>query len=76
MKYRVFITFKNGILDPESEAIKKTIHNIGYKNLKNISRGKFFDIELKKKSEKTINDITKEILSNPVIEDFKIKIID
>ena len=76
MKYRVFINFKNGILDPESEAIKKTIHSIGYKNLKNISRGKFFDIELNKKSEKTINDITKEILSNPVIEDFKIKVID
>ena len=31
MKYRVYVFFKNGILDPEAEAIKKTLHTSGFK---------------------------------------------
>ena len=46
MKYRVFVSLRNGILDPEAEEIKKTIKNLGYDNIKNLSRGKYFDIEM------------------------------
>ena len=73
MIYRVYVEFKPGILDPESEAIKKTINQLGFKNLKNISKGKFFDIELS--ADNCLSDIekiSKELLSNPVIENFKV----
>lgn len=77
MKFRIFISFKNGILDPEAEAIKKTLKNLNYKGVKKISRGKFFDIEVndkdKKSIEKKILEICENILANPVIEDFSIK---
>ena len=46
MIYRVYINFKKGILDPEAEAIKRTIDNMGYDTIKSISKGKFFDIEI------------------------------
>ena len=46
MIYRVYINFKKGILDPEAEAIKRTIDSMGYKTIKNISKGNFFDIEI------------------------------
>ncbi len=74
MIYRVYINYKKGILDPESEAIKKTISNMGFKSLKNLSKGKFFDIEIseKKNGLKEIEKISKDLLSNPVIENFKI----
>ena len=39
MIYRIYVNFKKGILDPEAEAIKKTIHNMGYKSLKNLTKG-------------------------------------
>ena len=38
MIYRVYINFKKGILDPEAEAIKRTIDSMGYKTVKNISK--------------------------------------
>ena len=41
MIYRVYINFKKGILDPEAEAIKRTIDSMGYKTIKNISKGSF-----------------------------------
>ncbi len=79
MKFRVFVSFREGILDPEAEAIKKTIKNIGYTEIKDLSKGKFFDINLeskKKDSKKIIEEISEEVLSNPIIENFKINILD
>tara|TARA_Y100000766_G_C18664748_1_gene486962 strand:- start:181 stop:414 length:234 start_codon:yes stop_codon:yes gene_type:complete len=73
MKFRVYVSFKPGILDPEAEAIKKTIVNIGFKSLKKIEKGKFFDIEVEEKNMLSkIEKISRELLSNPIIENFKI----
>ena len=74
MIFRVFVNFKKGILDPEAEAINKTIKNMGFRGIKSVSKGSFFDIEFdnKKNYIKDIEKISKELLSNPVIEDFKI----
>ena len=36
MKFRVYVKFKDGILDPEAEAIKQTIKNMGSKSIKNL----------------------------------------
>ena len=74
MIYRVYINFKKGILDPEEEANKKTIDNMGYDTIKNISKGKFFDIEISssKNTLKDLEKISSDLLSNPIIENFKI----
>ena len=53
MIYRVFVNYKKGILDPEAEAIKKTAKRMGFKSMKNISKGKFFDIEISEKKSRT-----------------------
>ena len=47
MIFRVYVNFKDGILDPEAEAIKQTIANMGLNSVKNLVKGKFFDIGLK-----------------------------
>ena len=74
MIYRIYISYKEGILDPEAEALKKTISNMGFKSMKNLSKGKYFDIEIIDSNEglDEIRKISKDLLSNPVIENFKI----
>ena len=74
MIFRVYVNFKKGILDPEAEAIKQTITNMGYKPIKNIVKGKYFDIEVENDKDyfSEIEKISKDLLSNPVIENFKI----
>tara|TARA_E500000331_G_C16622370_1_gene440696 strand:- start:20 stop:253 length:234 start_codon:yes stop_codon:yes gene_type:complete len=74
MIYRVYVSFKKGILDPEAEAIKKTVNNMGFQSVKGLSKGKFFDIELTNSDQGLgeIEKISKDLLSNPVIENFKI----
>ena len=77
MKYRVYVFFKNGILDPEAEAIKKTLHTSGFKKIKSLKKGKFFDIVTSGKNSKDeISSLSEKILSNPIIENSEIKKID
>ena len=74
MIFRVYVNFKDGILDPEAEAIKQTIANMGLKSVKNLVKGKFFDIEVEDKKNylSEIEKISKDLLANPIIENFKI----
>ena len=74
MKFRVYVNFKDGILDPEAEAIKQTILNMVSKSIKNVIKGKFFDIEIENNKDdiKEIEKISRDLLANPVIENFKI----
>jgi len=74
MKFRVYVSFKKGILDPEAEAIKQTIKNMGSNSIQNLIKGKFFDIEVKDDKDylSEIEKISENLLSNPVIEKFKI----
>lgn len=79
MKLRVFVSFRKGILDPEAEAIKKIIVDMGHKNIIKISKGSFFDIEVNKSekdSKKIVKKISQEVLSNPIIENFTIDVLD
>lgn len=73
MKFRVYISFREGILDPEAEAIKKTVHSVGFNNILNLSRGKYFDIEISNSDPEKIDELSRKILSNPIIEEYKIK---
>ena len=74
MKFRVYVNFKEGILDPEAEAIKQTIKNMGSDSVQSLIKGKFFDIEVKDDKDylNEIEKISENLLSNPVIEKFKI----
>ena len=74
MIFRVYVNFKEGILDPEAEAIKQTIAYMGLKSVKNLVKGKFFDIEVEddKNHLSEIEKISKDLLANPIIENFKI----
>ena len=76
MKFRVYVSFKEGVLDPEAEAIKKTLGTLGFAEIRKLSRGKFFDIDIKdecKNKEDIVKKISDEVLSNPIIENFKIE---
>ena len=76
MKISITVTFKEDVLDPQGKVVKQTLKNMGYNNIENVRQGKYFEIELnendRKKSEKIIDDICKNLLSNTVIENYKI----
>ncbi|MCD6129689.1 MAG: phosphoribosylformylglycinamidine synthase subunit PurS [Deltaproteobacteria bacterium] len=72
MRFVVVVKLKQGILDPQGKAIRKVIERRGEKRIKDIRVGKYFEIEMegsnRKETQKTVEEISKDILSNPIIE--------
>ena len=81
MKAKVFVTLKPSVLDPQGKAIHHSVELLGFKNLADIRQGKYFeitfddDVEISDARE-TAENIAKNMLANPVIEDYRVEITD
>jgi len=66
------------VLDPQGKVVSQTLKNMGYKNIINVRQGKYFQIELnetnKEKAKKIVEEISKKLLTNIVIEDYTINL--
>ena len=76
MKARVYVTFKPSVLDPQGQTIKAALNGLGHSEVEDVRQGKFFEITLGAEgNEAGLEAISREVLSNPVIEDYRIEII-
>jgi len=79
MKARVTVMLKNGVLDPQGEAIKHALNSLEYNNVESIRQGKIIEISLDETSEekanKSIKEMCEKLLANTVIESYEIEII-
>ena len=80
MKFAVTVTLKKDVLDPQGKVVGQTLKNMGMKNLNQIRQGKFFEIEMNEKdsvkAENEVKEMCEKLLSNQIIEDFKIKKVE
>ena len=78
MKISATVTLKKDVLDPQGKVVSQTLKNMGYNNVINVRQGKYFEIELnetdKVKAKKIVEEISTKLLSNIVIEDYKINL--
>ena len=76
MKISATVTLKKDVLDPQGKVVSQTLKNMGYKNIINVRQGKYFEIELnetdREKAKKIVEEISTKLLTNIVIEDYKI----
>jgi len=67
---------KKDVLDPQGKVVNQTLKNMGYENIQDVRQGKYFEVELneidKNKAKTIIEEICKKLLTNTVIEDYKI----
>jgi phosphoribosylformylglycinamidine synthase subunit PurS len=81
MKARVFVSFKSTVLDPQGQTVCSALHGLGYPGIQAVRQGKFFDISIagdvtREKAQQDIGVIAREVLANPVIEDFRVEFLD
>jgi phosphoribosylformylglycinamidine synthase subunit PurS len=78
MKAKIFITLKNGILDPQGRAIRQSLHTLGFLTVDEVRMGKFMEINLHEtdvaSAEKTVNAMCEKLLANTVIENYQYEI--
>ncbi|GGA48097.1 phosphoribosylformylglycinamidine synthase subunit PurS [Pelagibacterium lentulum] len=79
MKARVIVTLKNGVLDPQGQAIEGSLHSQGFDGVQSVRQGKVFDLELQTadadEAKAQIEAMCEKLLANTVIENFAIEII-
>ena len=78
MKAYVYVALKKTVLDPQGKTIHGALSKMGYKSVQDVRQGKYFEIVLNgsdKAAAKTeVERIAREVLTNPVIEEFSYKL--
>jgi phosphoribosylformylglycinamidine synthase len=78
MKARVFVTLKPSVFDPQGHTIVEALHSLGHHDVSDVRQGKYFELELNVSSagdaQRLASEIAESVLSNPVIESFRIEI--
>ena len=74
MKTRVYVTLKNGVLDPQGKAIHHALEGLGFGGLQDVRAGKLIELDLADGTSDTeIEDMCRKLLANTVIENFRIE---
>jgi phosphoribosylformylglycinamidine synthase PurS subunit len=79
MKAKVYVTLKPSVLDPQGKAIKHSVKLLGYSGVSDIRQGKYFEITIdgslnEEQAREEAVRMAREVLSNPIIEDFRVEI--
>ena len=76
MKARVHVMLKNGVLDPQGEAVRHALGALGFEGVSGVRQGKVIELDLADgTSEATIKDMCEKLLANTVIESYRIEVL-
>ncbi len=79
MKAKVYVTLKPSVLDPQGKAIQHSVELLGFDGIADVRQGKYFEIALdntldRERAQEAATRMAREVLSNPVIEDYRVEI--
>ena len=79
MKAKVYVTLKPSVLDPQGKAIHHSVESLGYNSIADVRQGKYFEIAFdasvtEAEARESVERIAKDVLANPVIEDYRVEV--
>jgi phosphoribosylformylglycinamidine synthase subunit PurS len=79
MNARIYVTLKPSVLDPQGKAIHHALDTMGYRGIKDVRQGKYFEVALtgglsSEEARAEVERVARDVLSNPVIEDYRLEI--
>ena len=73
MKVKVYVTLKAGVLDPQGQAVARTLGRMGYEEVQDVRIGKYIELEVARADRARLEEMCKRLLANTVIEDYRIE---
>ncbi|MES2754187.1 MAG: phosphoribosylformylglycinamidine synthase subunit PurS [Pseudomonadota bacterium] len=74
MKVKVFVTLKNGVLDPQGRAIQQALGGLGFGSVSDVRAGKVFELDVADDTaDAALDDMCKRLLANTVIENYRVE---
>jgi len=79
MKAKVYVNLKAGVLDPQGKAIQHSVELLGFSGIEDVRQGKYFEIALDdsvdtQQARESVEKMAREVLSNPIIEEYRVEI--
>ncbi|WP_368343752.1 phosphoribosylformylglycinamidine synthase subunit PurS [Pelagovum sp. HNIBRBA483] len=78
MKAKVHVMLKNGVLDPQGEAVRHALGALGFEGVEGVRQGKVIELELSEtdpaKAEENVRAMCEKLLANTVIESYSVKL--
>ncbi|SMX35102.1 phosphoribosylformylglycinamidine synthase subunit PurS [Actibacterium lipolyticum] len=78
MKARVHVMLKNGVLDPQGEAVRHALGSLGFEGVDGVRQGKVIELDLAEtdaaKAKATVTEMCEKLLANTVIESYSVEI--
>ncbi len=78
MKARVHVMLKNGVLDPQGEAVRHALGSLGFDGVDGVRQGKVIELDLAEtdaaRAEAQVRDMCEKLLANTVIESYTIEL--
>ena len=78
MRARIFITPKQGVLDPQGKAIERSLHALGFTETHDVHLGKYVELALdgldSQQAQQRTDEMCRKLLANGVIEDYRFEI--
>jgi phosphoribosylformylglycinamidine synthase len=76
MKAYVYVAMKKSVLDPQGKTVQGALTKMGYKGVQDVRQGKYFEIALdpslgREAASAEVERMAREVLTNPVIEEFR-----
>jgi phosphoribosylformylglycinamidine synthase subunit PurS len=74
MKTRIYVTLKNGVLDPQGKAIHHALEGLGFSGVEDVRQGKYIEIEhADGVTDADLEAMCRKLLANTVIENYRIE---
>ncbi|HEY5710566.1 MAG TPA: phosphoribosylformylglycinamidine synthase subunit PurS [Allosphingosinicella sp.] len=74
MKIRVYVTLKNGVLDPQGKAIHHALEGLGFAGVNDVRAGKLIELDVAESvGDEQVEEMCRKLLANTVIENFRIE---
>ena len=74
MKVRVFVSLKNGVLDPQGRAIQHSLEGLGFAGVQDVRAGRFLELEVDDTvTDDQLDTMARQLLANMVIENYRIE---
>lgn len=78
MKARVHVMLKNGVLDPQGEAVRHALGQLGFDGVEGVRQGKVIELDLAEtdadKARETVTQMCEKLLANTVIESYSVEV--
>ncbi|NLO89830.1 MAG: phosphoribosylformylglycinamidine synthase subunit PurS [Clostridia bacterium] len=77
---KIYVTLKEGVLDPQGNAVGKALHSMNYKEVQKVKVGKYVELYIEGENAeevgKRVDEICGKLLVNPVVEQYSYELVE